>query len=616
MDLRAEADTVRSTLKQPQNNCAPQAGKKIAAHQAAAAKIAAALVSGPDRGVLLWHSTGSGKTCTAAAMIASVWRTPLRIVYVTNVEASVANNVSKIAECAHAMGLDPWKGRTLAEVHRSFDTRRVQLWTFAKLTHHLQLYRARQAADTDQERAWRAYLSNSFVVMDEAHSLLDASTGQTKEYEALYDYFADVDSPAQAGMKLVLMTATPGDSAADVVKLLNVLRRPGAAKLQWGADVDAKARFCRAARGMVSYFDFSSDRSRFPAVDEVIHTSTMSREQALEVLEKGGPEPGARVFEALVRESKGNNYWKVARAYSNSLFSFPRDLTLEEFSPKIAMLVDVIQRFPDDKHYVYSAFHERRGYGGHGARAIMKVMTDHKGFQDFARGPSAARKSVAVISGSNEVDSVVQAFNEEANDRGANLQVLIATQRYNEGIDLQSVKHVHVFDPLMSHVADVQVRGRAIRMCSHARLRHPDEWRVTIHRYFSKPPDVADELEGHRRRLSRLTAFEEVLSQELEAIKGKGSPATAERKAFLRALKVEVDDAAGTVDEELQECAQLASVPAVDSIVYETVKAEHLETAEFLHVLKEVAIDCSTFREFHESDGGRKINCMYSAVPP
>jgi hypothetical protein len=72
------------------------------------------------------------------------------------------------------------------------------------------------------------------------------------------------------------------------------------------------------------------------------------------------------------------------------------------------------------------------------------------------------------------------------------------------------------------------------------------------------------------------------------------------KKAFLRALKVEVDDAAGTVDEELQECAQLASVPAVDSIVYETVKAEHLETAEFLHVLKEVAIDCSTFREFHE----------------
>jgi hypothetical protein len=35
----------------------------------------------------------------------SVWKSKLRIVYVTNVEASVANDVSKIAECAHAMKL-------------------------------------------------------------------------------------------------------------------------------------------------------------------------------------------------------------------------------------------------------------------------------------------------------------------------------------------------------------------------------------------------------------------------------------------------------------------------------------------------------------------------------
>jgi hypothetical protein len=38
--------------------------------------------------------------------------TKLRIIYVTNVEASVANDVAKIAECAYNMKLEYWKGRT------------------------------------------------------------------------------------------------------------------------------------------------------------------------------------------------------------------------------------------------------------------------------------------------------------------------------------------------------------------------------------------------------------------------------------------------------------------------------------------------------------------------
>jgi hypothetical protein len=81
--------------------------------------------------------------------------------------------------------------------------------------------------------------------------------------------------------------------------------------------------------------------------------------------------------------------------------------TLEEFSPKIAMLVDVIQCSRRQALRIQRS--TSPGYGVR-ARAIMKVMTDHR--QDFARGPSAAWKSVAVISGSNEGRLWSQAFNE------------------------------------------------------------------------------------------------------------------------------------------------------------------------------------------------------------
>jgi hypothetical protein len=58
---------------------------------------------------------------------------------------------------------------------------------------------------------------------------------------------------------------------------------------------------------MVSYFDYSSDKSRFPKVD-VIHTATMSKEQAREISAKGGPEPVGCVGRALVEESRTNQY--------------------------------------------------------------------------------------------------------------------------------------------------------------------------------------------------------------------------------------------------------------------------------------------------------------------
>ena len=610
LDLGKDKERVQTMLK-PSGNMCKNIDKAIAAHQIVASKIATELISGDNRGVLLWHSTGSGKTCTAAAMMESVWNTPLRIIYVTNVEASVANDVAKIAECAHTMKLEYWKGRTLEQVNRSFVKRRVELWTFAKLAHHLQLYRARQANDGDQQSSWKGYLRNTFVVIDEAHSLLEASAGQSKEYDALYDFLNETSSPLQTGMKLVLMTATPGDTVEDVLKLMNILRKPGASNLKWNSDSSVQIEFCKAVRGMVSFFDYSSDKSRFPKVNEIVHTATMSHEQAREIAAKGGPEPGSAALAVLVEESRTNQYWKVARAYSNSLFNFPSDISLDEFSPKLALLIETIKKYPDDKHFVYSAFHERRGYGGHGARGILKALTSLAGYVDYgAGGSSSGKRTAAIISGSNEVTSVVKAYNDENNDKGEKIHVLIATQRYNEGIDLKSVKHVHVFDPLMSYTADIQVKGRAIRMCSHGRLNFENDWNVIIHRYFSKPPDVSADLSASSAVVDELNQYLSIMNQELEVLKGKGSSVATDRKEYLKKLKDDIEEVISKEGDTVKDLKELSEVPAVDSIVYDTVLDQYKDTAALLHTIKELAIDCTIFKEFHEQSG-KKIECKY-----
>jgi hypothetical protein len=114
LDFGQDKQRLQSML--PSGNMCKSIDKSIAAHQIVASKIATSLISGDDRGVLCGILLEERRT--AAAMM-SVWKSKLRIVYVTNVEASVANDVSKIAECAHAMKLKHWEGRTLSQVNKS-----------------------------------------------------------------------------------------------------------------------------------------------------------------------------------------------------------------------------------------------------------------------------------------------------------------------------------------------------------------------------------------------------------------------------------------------------------------------------------------------------------------
>jgi hypothetical protein len=101
-------------------------------------------------------------------------------------------------------------------------------------------------------------------------------------------------------------------------------------------------------------------------VNGVIHGDHVSRTS---VATKGGPEPGLAALENLV-EVKDKSVLE-SRACLIPLFNFSQDISLDEFSPKLALLMETIKKYPNDKHFVYSAFHERRGYG-HGARGILK----------------------------------------------------------------------------------------------------------------------------------------------------------------------------------------------------------------------------------------------------
>lgn len=597
-------------MAQDAKRSACEAGSKmeLARHQKTAVAITRVLCRGdyPNRGVLLWHSTGSGKTLTAMAAMDAVWDSTRRIVYVTSVEAASANPAGKFYELAAV--LPRFKKMKALDIEAAFRTRSVQFMTFAQLAHQLQLYRGRKADSPQEAEAMRHWLDKSLVVVDEVHSLLTPLPGQSKECEALLTFLQTADDSRTKDLRVLLLTATPGDSVRDVMRLLNVTRRPGSPELAWTATTDKKS-FTRRLRGMVSFFDFSADRTRFPRVAHEQHAVEMSLDQALELSRKAGD----------LDEAKGDldgkaglrRIWQPARRYSNTMYSWPKGMDIGTFSAKLAALLDTISKH-DGKHLVYSAFSERRGYGGHGARAIVKALVDHAGFKNYSSTDSDGKAlTVALLARAQPVKKIVDAFNDADNARGERLKVLVATQGFNEGVDLKGVRHIHVFEPLTSAEDQKQLLGRGVRMCSHDQLKYPDEWTVTLHRYESIVPDVSDASEAATQDLSASMAYILRLGEEQETLKGvRGSTAATARRAELRRLIKKARTTLKLTKDEAKRLDLIAAAPGVDSQVYEMARKRGDEVEKLLQVLRDAAIDCEIFKSFH-GRGGIPVACGF-----
>lgn len=83
----------------------------------------------------------------------------------------------------------------------------------------------------------------------------------------------------------------------------------------------------------------------------------------------------------------------------------------------------------------------------------------------------------------------------ENNQRGQVAKVFMITQSGAEGISLSNVRQVHIMEPYWNYVRLEQVKGRAIRICSHMDLP-PEERNVDVYTYICKfaPSQLSERL--------------------------------------------------------------------------------------------------------------------------
>lgn len=584
----------------------------------------------PDnRGLLVWHGTGSGKTCTAVGVMEAFWDTDKTIVYVSSIEALASNPPENFIKCAEE--LYPRFRSVPGMAQEEFKKRGVLFFTFAKLVHHLMLFHPLKVKDSKLQE-YKELLKNAVLIIDEVHNIFRPLPNQKGEHFALRDFLLDFNNPLTDHLHIAVLTATPGNTMEEIVSILNLVQSRKYKPIQVPKNEGEFEQFGKSIKGLISYFNMSADLSKYPKVEyQKPHFIPMSEIQfqkyAEALLET---KPASKVFD----ETKIEQYYKQARKYSNSLFNWEDNLTLREFSAKIPILLEQIKKYADEKHFVYSAFYERRGYGGQGILAIHKVLDkegyeqiDYKTARKINNGeipfPEKKKRYVLAIISDLQKDAsqkspvganmqeLVKLFNRPENKNGEYVQIFLATQKFNEGVDFKGLRNIHIFEPFLIFNQEIQTIGRGARFCSHKDLNIKNgEWVVRVHQYIADFP-VETEHGPEEKPLSynpeELTAIE----QELESIKGKRGEEMKLKREELKQRQKELKQLANPNKRRKKpKVFTRENVFMIDQVLFKELKEKVANELRLLLIMKSYAIDCELFRKFH-SQGGEVYDCKY-----
>jgi hypothetical protein len=378
----------------------------------------------------------------------------------------------------------------------------------------------------------------------------------------------------------------------------------------------------------------------------------------------------AKNYDKLSKSNSLNKYWAAARRYSNTLYNFEKGLTLRQFSAKLEELISNVLQYKDQKQYIYSAFYENKGYGGHGILAIAKQLNE-RGYSKITpaeavkilENPKESDKkpryilAISTKSGSllsdtdkgGDLNKLRALYNSPLNKNGEYIHLFLASQSYNEGIDLKAVRHIHIFEPLITWASDKQTIGRAARLCSHSDLKKKD-WNVTIHRYMSSFPTKKIKIDDKKANITDLLEELQLLERKEEELKNnlkdkkdeikeikKIITKTKKTKESVQDLEDEIEkinsiieDIKTEIEKNKKDLKEMKSaikklekddikkskkknldttgIENIDNFIYANALSKMQNILTLYQTMKEAAIDCQVLQEFHSS-GNQNINC-------
>ena len=459
-------------------------------------------------GLLLFHNTGAGKTCTSIHVIEEylkMYTNPIVYVLLPLMKDVDAYKESLIKKCPKNFVVNVTESQGYTQCNVTGDKRIILLdfKTYARA-------RVRETIKVPGINVRQNPFLSTLVIVDEADTLLKCESLNHKTPD-------DFVFPPQGRHKKLSATETVLFDAMQISERINNNSRDMTVPL-FGLNKSSNYQVTLRSNQLLNYNDKRSKELHEPQRLVVLMTGTPYVNDPHDILyllkcikpsaDNFGLFEGTisyvdnrkdytlfpRVFLESLPIVLTPQLEQKIRSYVNThkLNTLEKQTTIEcsgpsckrelkhvlpEEVPKLTELVKRIQASPVNyKHLIY--VHEKSG----GSRVIEHVLK-----QMF---PQWVNLIKSIHTNDKNSSSILNKYNKDSNKTGAIIKILIIQGKgFVRASTFKAVRALHIMNPLVDPNEHNQLMGRVARRCSHDQLKDMQERTVTVVLYYVDTPN-------------------------------------------------------------------------------------------------------------------------------
>jgi superfamily II DNA or RNA helicase len=441
-----------------------------------------------NRGILVYHQIGAGKTCTAIA-IAEKFKKKLNIVVVLPA-ALVGNFTNELrSECPEDEYLTDDERKKIKNLKPGDDIfESIMKKSEERIKKYYTIYSYHKFVALIKEEKIKK-LNDTLLIIDEVQNMISLNG-------TFYKALTQVIEKSNESLKIVLLSATPMfDKPIEIALTLNLLIKNKddmlpitkfnqtfikTKKTNDGYEYRAynMKKFRDKIKNMISYYRGAPPQA-YPTMKFKTVKCNMSKFQHKSYLTTLSSEDNflRGSFKDVDILNMPQNFFLGPRMISNISFpnksigdlgfsSFSGDAlqiqNIDKYSIKFAKIMKKINQ-SEGPIFVYSGFKELGGL-----KCFIKFIEAH-GYKNYMTyGEGAKRFSIWSGDETNKVkDEIKYIFNQKSNSDGSKIKIMLGSPSIKEGVSLLRVEQVHILEPYWNMSRMLQILGRAVRFCSH-----------------------------------------------------------------------------------------------------------------------------------------------------